>query len=376
MRETSTRDAGTRDASTHGARTHDARTHDPSTHDPSTHDARTHDPSTQDPSTRDASTHDASTRDAVACLTRARECLHAREFDDAELLLRQAITQDPQLALAYELLGKLLYRDARAEESAAVYRAWLQAMPSDPIAAHLVAATGGAAAPERASDGFVTGLFERAAPDFDTVLASLGYQTPQLVFESAGAVLDPGAVALDVLDLGCGTGLCGGWFRPIARRIVGVDLSPGMLERARARGCYDELVCDELTAYVRRCEERFDLITAADVFCYFGDLTAVFAATAALLRPGGRFIFSLEELTDDVAAINGNDGVAPSTAVAGFALLEHGRYAHSAACVEQALRRTGLAAVATRRGVLRFERGAPVQGLVTAAGRAAAHLPP
>src|SRR5207245_6254227 len=113
---------------------------------------------------------------------------------------------------------------------------------------------------------------------------------------------------------GCGTGLCGDGFRPLARRLVGVDLSPGMLERARARGCYDELVCEELTAYVRRCEERFDLITAADVFCYFGDLTAVFAATAALLRPGGRFIFSVEELTDDVAAINGLDGPGASTA--------------------------------------------------------------
>ena len=63
-------------------------------------------------------------REAAACLSRARECLHAREFEDAERLLRRAIAQDPKLALAYELLGKLLYRDARAEESAAVYRAW------------------------------------------------------------------------------------------------------------------------------------------------------------------------------------------------------------------------------------------------------------
>jgi predicted TPR repeat methyltransferase len=285
-------------------------------------------------------------------------------------MLRRAIAHDPKLALAYELLGKVLYRDARAEESAAVYRAWLQAMPSDPIAAHLFAATGGAMAPERASDGFVTGLFERAAPDFDAALADLGYQAPQLVFESAAAVLDPGAVALDVLDLGCGTGLCGDWFRPLARRLVGVDLSPGMLERALVRGCYDELVCQELTAYVERCEERFDLITAADVFCYFGDLTAIFAALASLLRAGGRFIFSVEEMEADAAAVNGNDGHAPSyfDAVAGFALLEHGRYAHSASYVEHVLRRAGLAAVAMRPAVLRFERGAPVQGLVTAAG--------
>jgi predicted TPR repeat methyltransferase len=314
---------------------------------------------------------EASRLEAVACLSRARECLHSREFEDAELLLRRAIAQDPKLALAYELLGKLLYRDARAEESAVVYRAWLQAMPADPIAAHLVAATGGAAAPERASDGFVTGLFERAAPDFDTALATLGYQAPQLVFASAAAVLDPGAVALEVLDLGCGTGLCGDWFRPLARRLVGVDLSPGMLERARARGCYDELVCTELTAYVKRCEERFDLITAADVFCYFGDLTAVFAAIALLLRPDGRFIFSVEEMSADAAAVNGSDGLAPSNsgAVAGFTLLEHGRYAHSASYVEHVLGNAGLAPVAMRPGMLRFERGAPVQGLVTAAGR-------
>ena len=309
--------------------------------------------------------------DARACLSRARECLHAREFDDAELLLRRAIAHNPKLALAYELLGKLLYRDARAAESAAVYRAWHAAIPADPIAAHLVAATGGAPAPERASDGFVTGLFERAAPDFDTVLATLGYQAPQLVFESAAAVLDPGAVALEVLDLGCGTGLCGDWFRPLARRLVGVDLSPGMLEQARARGCYDELVCEELTVYVRRCEARFDLITAADVFCYFGDLTAVFAAVASLLRPAGRFIFSVEEMSADTAAFSGNDGPSISACgtVAGFALLEHGRYAHDASYLGQVLKQAGLAPIAMRPAVLRFERGAPVQGLVIAAGR-------
>jgi predicted TPR repeat methyltransferase len=321
-------------------------------------------------------TADASMREALACLTRARECLHAREFEDAELLLRQAIAQDPKLALAYELLGKLLYRDARAKESAAVYRAWLEAMPSDPIAAHLFAATGGATAPERASDGFVTGLFERAAPDFDAALADLGYQAPRLVFESATAVLDPGTAALDVLDLGCGTGLCGDLLRPLARRLVGVDLSPGMLERARARGCYDQLVCEELTTYARRCEERFDLITAADVFCYFGDLTAVFAQIALLLRLGGRFIFSVEQMSAAAAAVIGSDGFAPEISIRdlaraepGFTLLEHGRYAHSASYVERVLGRVGLTSAAMRPAVLRFERGAPVQGLITAARR-------
>lgn len=299
--------------------------------------------------------------EAVACLNHARECLHAREFDTAESLLRQAIAQDPELTLAYELLGKLLYRDSRAEETAAVYRAWLAATPADPIAAHLVAATGGAAVPERASDGFVVGLFERAAPDFDAALAGLGYCAPQLVFETAAAALGQDAAALDVLDLGCGTGLCGDWFRPLARRLVGVDLSPGMLEQARRRNRYDELVCEELTAYTGRCAERFDVIAAADVFCYFGDLRAPLSQAACLLKPGGWLVFSVEDLSATRA--QGDVG-----------LLEHGRYAHSSSHVANALDSAGLKPSVKDTQMLRFERGAPVSGLIVA-GQKAQRIP-
>jgi len=217
-----------------------------------------------------------------------------------------------------------------------------------------VAATSDGTAPARASDGFVAALFERAAPDFDTTLATLGYCVPQLLFEAAMAVLDPGVVGFEVLDLGCGTGLCGEWFRPLARRLVGVDLSAGMLANARRRGCFDELICRELTEYLQRCTERFDLITAADVFCYFGDLAAVFAATARLLRPEGCFIFSVEHLED----------AADSRPMR---LLEHGRYAHDARYIHECLARAGLCPVRTTETSLRYERGAPVPGLVIAA---------
>jgi predicted TPR repeat methyltransferase len=74
-------------------------------------------------------------------------------------------------------------------------------------------------------------------------------------------------------------------------------------------------------------------------------------------------------MSADAAAFSGDDGLSTSNTVAGLTLLEHGRYAHSASYVEQALRRAGLAPVTMRPGMLRFERGAPVQGLVIAAGR-------
>jgi predicted TPR repeat methyltransferase len=291
---------------------------------------------------------------ATESLQRARDCIGRREFAAAESLLRQAIAAQPDSGVAYELLGKLLYRESRTAEAAHVYRAWLNAAPLDPIASHLVAATSGGAPPARASDGFVAALFERAAPDFDTTLATLGYCVPQRLFETAMTVLDPGMVGFEVLDLGCGTGLCGEWFRPLARRLVGVDLSAGMLANARHRGCFDELNCAELTEYLQRCTERFDLITAADVFCYFGDLAAVFAAAARLLRPDGCFIFSVEHLeaAEDSSPIQ---------------LLEHGRYAHGTTYIHESLTQAGLLAARTTNTVLRYERGAPVAGLVIAA---------
>ena len=46
---------------------------------------------------------------------------------------------------------------------------------------------------------------------------------------------------LDVLDAGCGTGLCGALVAPFARRLLGVDLSEGMLAHAMEKSVYHEL---------------------------------------------------------------------------------------------------------------------------------------
>lgn len=297
-------------------------------------------------------------KEAAELLSQARDCLLVANLSRAETLLRQVISQDPSDGRAYELLGKLLYRASRTEEAAATYRAWLQADPADPVAAHLVCATTREDQPQRASNGFITSVFGRAAAEFDVGLAKLNYEAPRLIFEQAMAALDPTRVGLDILDLGCGTGLCGEWFRPLARRIVGVDLSPEMLDRARARGCYDELVCDEITAYAMRCTDRFDLITAADVFCYFGDLAHVTAVVSSLLHPAGLLIFSVEELSIDLTS---------SIDRAGYELLEHGRYAHRAAHLSHVMVQAGLTPVATGQAVLRWERGAPVRGLLSTA---------
>ncbi len=290
-------------------------------------------------------------------------CLRLKDdADQAINAYRRAIEHDPGLAIAREQLGRLLYREGRADEAAEVYRLWHTLDPSHPIAAHMASATGTMPPPPRASDRFVRFVFDRAADEYDAALVRLGYEAPRLLHECAVETMSESSGPLDMLDLGCGTGLCGVLFRPMARRLVGVDLSPAMLQQARQRAVYEELQCEELGAYLGACVEKFDLVVAADVLCYFGELVDILARTSRVLRPGGLFLFSVEAMTEgDVSR--------------GFALQEHGRYAHAAAYVQNGLRLAGLDLIQVRRAMLRFERGAPVDGLTVVAHAGGASTP-
>ena len=243
------------------------------------------------------------------------------------------------LALAHWTLGEL-------DKAVGVFEEWLKEEPGDPIATHMLAACSGRDVPARASDAFVEKTFDSFAASFDSKLAKLSYRAPSLV---AGMLDGEPAKNLDVLDAGCGTGLCGPLLTPYARRLVGVDLSTRMLTQAKARNVYDDLFKVELTAYLRDFSQAYDVIVSADTLVYFGPLEDVVAAAARALRPGGRLIFTVEDLTGESEA--------------GYALSPHGRYAHARAYVERVLAGAQLGSeIATAQ--LRFEAGAPVPGLV------------
>lgn len=83
---------------------------------------------------------------------------------------------------------------------------------------------------------------------------------------------------LDVLDLGCGTGQVGAWLKDYARSLVGVDLSRAMLEAAKRKGLYTSLYNGRLETYLAEAQknsEQYDLVVAADVFAYLGDVQDV-----------------------------------------------------------------------------------------------------
>jgi predicted TPR repeat methyltransferase len=227
----------------------------------------------------------------------------------------------------------------RALEAAVALR------PEDPEPRHLLAAATGAPL-ERASDAFVREHFDRFAATFDDQLEAIGYR-PERLLERLAARLGEPRGELAVLDAGCGTGLCGPLLRPYARRLVGVDLSGGMLERAAGRGVYDELAEAELLAFLGGTDERFDVVVAADVLIYFGDLAEPFTLVAGALAPGGAFAFTAER---------GENG-------GGAALHATGRWAHTAADVRAAAEAARLRLLVLDEEELRREFELPVHGL-------------
>jgi predicted TPR repeat methyltransferase len=273
------------------------------------------------------------------------------------------------IAISY---GHLLYRLDRLPEALEFYGRWQASAPDDPIPQHMMAAMGGAERPRRASDGYVRATFDDFAESFDRNLEELGYRAPQLLCASVtrlpGEAQQPPALA--VLDVGCGTGLCGPLLRPVARRLVGVDLSPNMLSKAAARAVYDQLNCGELTQWLAECGQRFHLAVAADVLCYFGDLSAAFANVHSVLLPGGHFACSLESLSAQAGAAPASAAPAGDAPAAdGFVLRPHGRYVHERGYVEKALIEAGFDIVSIDTGTLRYERQNPVVGLLVIARR-------
>ncbi len=259
----------------------------------------------------------------------------------------------PGDALAYRNLGTSLYRAGQPERATAVIADALTRDPGNVVLEHMHAAFSGGTPPPRASDDFVRGLFDDFAATFDENLGELNYQAPDLVASAIVRAAGPSRSALDALDAGCGTGLCGPLVKPFARRLVGVDISPGMLERARGRGVYDELHAAELTGWLASKRDAYDLVLSADTLVYFGDLAAVLEAAAGALRRPGILVFTVEEdLTEHER---------------GYRLMPHGRFVHAEAYVRRTAGAAGFDEVSIDRVVLRLEGGEPVAGLLVTA---------
>jgi predicted TPR repeat methyltransferase len=280
---------------------------------------------------------------------------YAKEFPQAERMARQALSLKPDDIEAMEQLFGALREQNKADESnrLMVKLLELQALKANKeISADIkhfkdvVSGVSMKTAPKK----FVESHFDGYAPFFDEHLQNvLNYRTPEMLAEVLQplALLKSGA-PLSLLDLGCGTGLMAAALEANTALRVGVDLSQGMLERAREKELYDELHKADIVSFMQGDSRIFDLIVAADVFVYIGDLSPVFESAFKKLAPSGLFAFSIEV----------NEGAEP------YLLNPADRYSHSVAYIENAVMQMGYELLINKDCLVRTENGNPVKGCV------------
>ncbi|MGX9426064.1 MULTISPECIES: class I SAM-dependent DNA methyltransferase [Bradyrhizobium] len=270
-------------------------------------------------------------------------------------LLEQAIELAPNFVSAWFVLGEIRQELGEREAAITAFRRARDADPQDHHGASLHLMQLGAEGLSDMPKAYVQALFDQYAPRFDEALKrDLGYCGPSLLFKavlSARAAAKKPAFFKRGIDLGCGTGLGAAAFAKNVDRFIGIDLSPGMIEQARATGLYAELeVQDMLNGLRARDDASADFILAADAMVYVCDLAPVLAEAGRVLAPGGAVAFTVETHDGD-----------------GIVIGEGLRYAHGASYIGAVIEAAGLNLSALQPASTRNEGKVPVPGLVVVA---------
>jgi predicted TPR repeat methyltransferase len=257
----------------------------------------------------------------------------------------RALQEDPGCGPAWSERGSLLRELQRFEEAARCFEKAV-ALGADPdLNAYYLASVRNGSTPVTPPRRYVEALFDDYAADFQShVVETLGYRGFEVLLRP---LLETGKRYRHVLDLGCGTGLCGPLIAPQADIIDGVDVSSAMLEQARKLGVYRELFHAELGEFLAATALRVDLILAADVFIYVGDLAAVLRSARRILEPGGCLAFTVELATTDKD----------------LQLLPSLRYAHSEAYIRRLAGEARFTSVRISEAPIRHDQATPIKGL-------------
>jgi predicted TPR repeat methyltransferase len=215
--------------------------------------------------------------------------------DEAITHFKQTLALSPHHVDAYCNLGAIYLRKGKKEEALEYYKNAFALQPNNKAVEYMLSALTGKNAPSAAPTDYLKNLFDNYANYFDKQLTeSLHYQIPSLMRKMINAAF-PEIVVDTLLDLGCGTGLSGTAFRTIAKHMIGVDISPKMIEKAQEKGIYDELIKSDILSILCQHTVTYDLIIAADTFVYSGDLSQIFVNIRKRLNANGLCCFSIEK---------------------------------------------------------------------------------
>lgn len=254
--------------------------------------------------------------------------------------------------------GYLLYEiaiESPTTDILSYVRQWQREYPENQIVKHMSEAMLSAGHVSQINSKYVSEIFDAFAEDFESVLEGLDYAAPSLMGETLKNLAQNVKLKkMKILDAGCGTGLCGEYLKKYAkfRGLDGVDLSQKMLDVAHRKKLYTHLYQQDLSQFLAKHENCYDLINAADVLTYFGELGSIFILMYEALKPEGRVLFSVSE-----NSFNSDD----------YFLHLSGRFLHNQKYVEDSLKKRGFIIEKMTRVKLRNEGENEVWGWIVMA---------
>lgn len=215
--------------------------------------------------------------------------------NDAINYYQKALACDPDYFDVHNNLGATYLLKLDYPNAILHFKEALRLQPDNEALKHTIRVLSQDKSLSASAPAYIQSLFDSYAEYYDAHLRKdLKYSVPEKLLAALKKQETLHATDMSILDLGCGTGLCGELFKPYAARLIGVDLSQNMIKVAEGKQLYDELILQDVTDYLKTCNYQYDLILAGDVLVYFGDLSNVVAAAAHCLRPGGLMAFNVE----------------------------------------------------------------------------------
>ena len=229
---------------------------------------------------------------------------------------KKTLEHKQDYAEAHNKLGAAFAELGKTDDAIFNYKKALEFKPDYAEAKHMLSALKGETtnSPPRV---YVENLFDTYALNFENSLVNkLEYKTPKIITEMI-LKKNLNTSLGSVLDLGCGTGLIGDEIKNHSSNITGIDLSKSMLEQAKVKTIYNELIHKDILEYLSTENLNFDYFISTDVFIYIGDLSKIFGSIKTRNKSKGKFVFSTEHTEKE-----------------GFFLEKSGRYSHSKKYIE------------------------------------------
>lgn len=275
---------------------------------------------------------------------------HTNRIKEAIESYLQATKILPTYARAYANLGYLYKQTGDIKRCRQACLAAQQLEPDDPQVKHMIASLGIENAPEVANQDYIKNLYNDYADNYDQHLSvTLKSKVPELIYQTTLKYLDNHKENLNLLDLGCGTGICGALFSKHVQKMTGVDLSKMMIAKAEKKNIYTSLFTSDINEYLSNNSVKNDIVISSDVLIYIGNLRSLFAGVNKTLSRGGLFSFSTESLE------NSSDN---------YSLNDSGRYKHNILYIKKLAEENEFAILSSSETALRQQSKQDVIGRI------------